>query len=82
MYTYDTNGKDYPVGTIRNWEQYYIDLEDANNGGSAEFKLEYTADKFYGVDHFDGPGLGQAITNIVSHKKTRKLYKKYAKVSS
>ncbi|KAG2203793.1 hypothetical protein INT47_012726 [Mucor saturninus] len=82
VYTYDIEGKDYPYGTIRNWEQYYIDLDDANNGGPVEFKLEYDATHLYGVDHFDGAGVGQAITNIVSNDKSRDLYKKYAQVSS
>lgn len=82
VYTYDIEGKDYPYGTIRNWEQYYIDLDDANNGGPVEFKLEYNATHLYGVDHFDGAGVGQAITNIVSNDKSRDLYKKYAQVSS
>lgn len=82
VYTYDTEGKDYPFGTIRNWEQYYIDLDKANNGGSADFQLEYTASELYGVDHFDGAGIGQAVLNIAANKKSRNLYQRYTKVSS
>jgi hypothetical protein len=82
VYTYDTDGKDYPFGTIRDWDQYYIDLQKANNGGKAEFELEYSASKLYGVDHFDGAGIGEAILNVSSDKKTRKTYKKYTNVSS
>lgn len=82
VYTYDTEGKDYPFGTIRNWEQYYIDLDKANNGGSADFQLEYTASELYGVDHFDGAGIGQAVLNIAANKNSRNLYQRYTKVSS
>lgn len=82
VYTYDTEGSEYSFGTIRDWEQYYVDLEKANDGGSADFELEYKASELYGVDHFDGAGVGEAIMNIAKDKKSRKLYKKYAKVST
>ncbi|CEP18215.1 hypothetical protein [Parasitella parasitica] len=83
VYTYDTGKSDnFPVGTIRDWHQYYVDLEKANDNRNAKFQLEYQASKLYGVDHFDGPGVGKAILKIANDKKARKQYKKYAKVSS
>ncbi|KAL7313639.1 hypothetical protein PS15m_007362 [Mucor circinelloides] len=83
VYTYNTQKTDgYPVGTIRDWDQYYVDLDKANDDEKVEFELEYSASDLYGVDHFDGPGVGQAILNLANDKKARKLYKKYAKVSS
>ncbi|KAI8646879.1 Metallo-dependent phosphatase-like protein [Parasitella parasitica] len=83
VYTYNTGKADnYPVGTIRDWHQYYVDLEKANDDRNAKFQLEYQASKLYGVNHFDGSGVGKAIMKIASDKKARKLYKKYAKVSS
>jgi hypothetical protein len=44
--------------------------------------LEYSASDLYGVDHFDGAGVGEAISNIANDKKARKLYKKYSSVST
>lgn len=82
VYTYDTEGKDYPFGTIRDWEQYYVDLKKANKKRSVKYQLEYKASELYNVDHFDGPGIGQAISYISRNKSARKLYKKYANVSA
>ncbi|KAI8078979.1 Metallo-dependent phosphatase-like protein [Gilbertella persicaria] len=81
VYSYDVSGSDYPVGTIRDWEQYYVDLDKANNDGSVKFELEYTASKLYNVNHFDGKGVGQAVLNLADDKDARKLYKKYISVS-
>ena len=82
VYTYDTGSGKYPFGTVRDWNQYYIDLNKANDGGSVDYQLEYTASELYGVDHFDGAGVGQAVINIANDKKANSLYAKYAKVSS
>ncbi|GAA5813317.1 hypothetical protein MFLAVUS_006794 [Mucor flavus] len=82
VYTYDTKGKDYPFGTIRDWDQYYVDLKKANKKGTVKYQLEYKASELYNVDHFDGPGIGQAISYISRNKSARKLYKKYADVSA
>lgn len=83
VYTYNTKESDgYPVGIIRDWDQYYVDLDKANDDEKVEFELEYSASDLYGVDHFDGAGVGEAILNLANDKAARKLYKKYAKVSS
>ncbi|CAO3659359.1 unnamed protein product [Rhizopus stolonifer] len=82
VYNYEIKGDKYPVGTILDWKQYYIDLEKANEKGKAQFELEYTASDLFGVDHFDGKGVAKAMNTIAEKKKVRKLYKKYAKVSS
>lgn len=81
VYKYQIKNGKYPVGTITDWNQYYVDLDKANSEGKVKFELEYTASKLFGVNHFDGKGVGQAIINLAKNKKNRKLYKKYAKVS-
>ncbi|KAI9259300.1 Metallo-dependent phosphatase-like protein [Sporodiniella umbellata] len=82
VYEYDTEGEDYPVGTILDWQQYYLDLEKANEEREANYELEYTASDLFGIDHFDGEGVAKVLNTIAEDKKIRKLYKKYAKVSS
>jgi hypothetical protein len=82
VYEYQTSAGDYPVGTIRDWKQYYVDLEKANDKRTIEFELEYTASKFYGVDHFDGAGVGQAVMNVAGDGDSRDLYDTYSGVSS
>jgi hypothetical protein len=82
VYDYEVDGDKYPVGTILDWKQYYIDLDKANNDGKVNFETEYTASDLFGLDHFDGEGVAKAMNTIAEDKKTRKLYKKYAKVSS
>lgn len=81
VYTYETNSDgDYPVGTILDWDQYYLDLNKANEEDEVEYELEYTASDFYNVDHFDGSGVGEAVYNIGSSKTKRKTYKLYEKI--
>ncbi|CEG77435.1 hypothetical protein RMATCC62417_12186 [Rhizopus microsporus] len=82
VYKYQAESGKYPVGTVLDWEQYYLDLEKANNDGDAKFELEYTASDLFGVDHFDGAGVAKAMNAIADNKKIRKLYKKYAGVST
>jgi hypothetical protein len=82
VYSYDVSDGKYPVGTIRDWDQYYVDLDKANSKRTLKFELEYKASKLYGVDHFDGAGVGQAVLNIGKSESSRKLYKKYAGVST
>ncbi|KAI7898291.1 Metallo-dependent phosphatase-like protein [Cokeromyces recurvatus] len=83
VYHYETqNNKRRPIGTITDWDQYYVDLDKANEHGQAEYQLEYSASKLYNVDYFDGEDLGQAILNIATNKRARKIYNKYAKVST
>lgn len=52
-------------------------MEEANKSGKLEFKLEYTASKLYGVDHFDPSGL-QAVFEAISLKED--VRKKYANI--
>jgi hypothetical protein len=82
VYSYDISGGKYPIGTVRDWDQYYVDLDKANSERTLKFELEYKASKLYGVDHFDGAGVGQAVLNIGKNKSSRDLYKKYAGVST
>lgn len=82
VYRYETEGKDYPFGTIRDWDQYYVDLEKANKQRKLKYELEYKASQLYKVDSFDGAGIGRAISYVSNNKEARKLYKKYADVSS
>jgi hypothetical protein len=82
VYTYDTDGSDYPFGTILNWDQYYVDLNAANQNGKVGFQIEYKASDLYGVDHFDGPGVGQAIFNVANDQNLLNLYTQYVNVSS
>lgn len=81
VYTYDTEGTTYPFGTIRDWDQYYVDLNTANSNGKVQFQLEYTASNFYGVDHFDGAGVGQAISNVANDNDALNTYNNYRAVS-
>ena len=80
VYTYETEGNAYPVGTIRDWDQYYVDLEKANSNGNVTYQLEYKASELYNVDHFDGEGVGQALLHLVNDKKSSQLYNKYKTV--
>ncbi|KAI8351509.1 Metallo-dependent phosphatase-like protein [Blakeslea trispora] len=80
VYTYETKGAEYPVGTIRDWDQYYVDLKKANSDGNVKYQLEYKASKLYNVDHFDGEGVGQAMLHLVNDKESRDLYNKYRTV--
>lgn len=82
IYHYNTHGNDCSFGTIRNWKQYYVDLKKANKHGHVEYELEYTASDLYGVDRFDGPGVGQAIFNVANDQNALDLYTQYIKVSS
>lgn len=64
VYSYNTQKYDgYPIATVCNWDQYYIDLDKAN-AVKIEFELEYAACGLYGVDHFDGDGVSKAISNL------------------
>lgn len=82
VYKYQAESGEYPVGTILDWEQYYLDLEKANNDGDANFELEYTASDLFGVNHFDGTGVANAMNAVADNKNIRELYKKYAGVST
>lgn len=80
IYTYETEGSDYPVGTILDWEQYYVDLEKANDANKVDYQLEYTASSLYNVDHFDGAGVGTAVYNVAKDDDALDNYKDYIKV--
>lgn len=72
----------FPVGTIVDWEQYYVDLNEANESGRLEFKLEYTASELYGVKQFDVNGLQNAFEAICLDEGVRQAYATYHSVSS
>lgn len=80
IYTYNTDSSDYPVGTILDWEQYYLDLDKANSDDKIDFQLEYTASDFYNVNHFDGPGVGAAVYNVANDDDSLDDYKDFMKV--
>lgn len=82
FYSYETKGNKYPFGTIRDWDQYYVDIKKANKQRKLKYKLEYKASQFYKVNHFDGTGIGKAINFIANNKHAYNQYKKYAIVSS
>ncbi|KAI9482810.1 MAG: Metallo-dependent phosphatase-like protein [Benjaminiella poitrasii] len=83
VYHYETSTSgDSPIGTITDWDQYYVDLDVANDKGKVQYELEYSASDLYSVDYFYGKNLAEAVKNVAGDKKARKLYKKYAKVSS
>lgn len=81
VYSYETGeGSDYPVGTILDWKQYYVDLEKANDDNKVDYQLEYTASDLYNVDHFDGPGVGAAVYNVAKNDNSLDNYKDFRKV--
>lgn len=82
VYTYETGGSEYPVGTVLDWVQYYVDLEDANKNDKVDFQVEYTASSLYAVNHFDGAGVGAAVANVAGDSSSLDVYKKYKKVLS
>ncbi|KAI8079248.1 Metallo-dependent phosphatase-like protein [Thamnidium elegans] len=74
IYKYETEGTRFPVGTILDWDQYYANLEEANQSGNLKFKLEYTASKLYNVDHFDASGLQNVFEAISLNENVRTQY--------
>ncbi|KAI7893528.1 Metallo-dependent phosphatase-like protein [Mucor mucedo] len=80
IYTYETEGYRYPVGTILDWDQYYANLEEANQSGNLEFKLEYKASTLYNVDHFDASGLQTVFEAISLNEEIRQQYSNIRKV--
>lgn len=58
---YNTLSFSAPIGTILNYKQYYADLQEANDSGKVEFKLEYDASELYGVERFDAEGMAHIL---------------------
>ncbi|CAO3646944.1 unnamed protein product [Mucor fragilis] len=81
IYTYDTEGTQYPYGTILDWDQYYANLEEANQSGVLQYKLEYTASKLYNVDHFDASGLQGVFEAISLDETVRQQYTAFRAVN-
>ncbi|CEP16013.1 hypothetical protein [Parasitella parasitica] len=81
IYSYDTEGTRYPYGTILDWDQYYANLEEANQSGTLKFKLEYTASKLYNVDHFDASGLQSVFEAISLDENVRQKYTAFRAVN-
>ncbi|KAI8391103.1 Metallo-dependent phosphatase-like protein [Radiomyces spectabilis] len=82
VYEYETKGGKYPVGTIRDWYQYYADINEANQSGQLTFRLEYQASKLFGVDHFDGDGLKAVFLKLTQDQIAQQDYNKFVTVSS
>ncbi|CAO3592653.1 unnamed protein product [Absidia cylindrospora] len=82
VYEYETGkGKEHPIGTILDWNQYYADLEKANKEGKIKYELEYQASKLYGVNKFDSQGIARAFKELRVNSKTRQDYSNYVTVS-
>lgn len=64
------------------WEQYFVDLNEANRSGNLEFKLEYRASEVYGVNHFDADGLHSVFETLSLDAGVRTAYATYRSVSS
>lgn len=71
----------YPYGTILDWDQYYANLEEANQSGVLQYKLEYTASKLYNVDHFDASGLQGVFEAISLDETVRQQYTAFRAVN-
>ncbi|SAM04850.1 hypothetical protein [Absidia glauca] len=82
VYQYQTMpGKEYPVGTILDWDQYYADLDKANAEGKIEYELEYKASQLYGVNRFDAQGISRAFKQLRVNSLSRQNYIRYVTVS-
>ncbi|CAO3633914.1 unnamed protein product [Cunninghamella blakesleeana] len=82
VYHYATsNSKSQSLGTILDWEQYYVDLEKANKKGSVNFELEYQASKVYNVKKFDANGISNVFKELQVNKNIRDLYGQFVTVN-
>ncbi|KAI8369581.1 Metallo-dependent phosphatase-like protein [Radiomyces spectabilis] len=81
VYEYDTGSGDLPAGTIKDWNQYYVDLKKANKEDKVTYEKEYQASRLFGINHFDAAGIKKIFKKIATDKKLRKQYSKYVKVS-
>ncbi|KAF7721296.1 Acid sphingomyelinase-like phosphodiesterase 3b [Apophysomyces ossiformis] len=81
IYEYEIQGDKYPVGTIRDWYQYYADLEKANESGQLDFQLEYQASKLYGVDRFDAEGASTVFQELSNNNNVFDQYRTFVTVS-
>lgn len=84
VFEYETKGDRYPVGTIRDWYQYYVDLSGTNNGrdGNVDFQLEYQASKIFNIDHFDVDGMQTVFQTIRNDDKVYEMYDEHFSVST
>ncbi|KAI8148343.1 Metallo-dependent phosphatase-like protein [Fennellomyces sp. T-0311] len=79
VFHYEVKGtKEYPVGTIRDWEQYYLDL----SSGSENFALEYRASDVFQVDAFDGEGVKKAFSLMMDNQKVHQQYMDHVTVNT
>ncbi|KAI9495013.1 Metallo-dependent phosphatase-like protein [Zychaea mexicana] len=79
VFTYETEGtKQYPVGTILDWHQYYLNMDD--NG--RDYELEYQASKLFNVNHFDGKGVEKAFTLMLDNQSVHKEYLDHVTVNT
>ncbi|CAO3594947.1 unnamed protein product [Absidia cylindrospora] len=82
IYNYETaHGKGHPFGTILDWDQYYVDLNRANQVGKISYELEYRASELYGVNKFDAIGVSRAFKQLRVNRTARKKYSRYVTVS-
>lgn len=84
VFEYETDGDKYPIGTIRDWYQYYVDLSGTNNGrdGKVDFQLEYQASKIFNIDHFDADGMQTVFQGIRTDNHLVQMYDQHMSVST
>ncbi|KAI9253397.1 Metallo-dependent phosphatase-like protein [Phascolomyces articulosus] len=79
VFEYETQGTDqYPVGTILDWRQYYLNLDD--NG--QDYELEYQASELFKINHFDGKGIEQVFTLMMDNQAVHKEYLDHVTVNT
>ena len=68
----------YPVGTILDWDQYYLNLDD----GGQDYELEYQASQLFNVNHFDGKGIEQVFTVMMDNQEVHEKYLDHVTVNT
>ncbi|KAF7723465.1 Endopolyphosphatase [Apophysomyces ossiformis] len=81
VYNYASTGsQDTPVGTIKDWTQYYVDLKKANKEGVVNYTTEYKASELFGVNKFDATNIGKIFQDLQDNKNVQKKYVDYITV--
>lgn len=79
-----TSSLRYPFGTIRDWHQYYLDLEalQADKNARVDYQLEYQASKFFNVNHFDATGMQRVFYALQGDRDVHARYVEHAVVNT
>ncbi|KAG2226245.1 hypothetical protein INT45_005917 [Circinella minor] len=79
VFKYETQKTgEHPVGTILDWYQYYLNLDD--NG--KDYELEYQASELFKVNHFDGKGIAQVFTVMMDNQEVHEKYLDHVTVNT